>query len=49
MDASKCIYCDKKMNIIKNDWKTRKFHKSCYKDFKEKQILSWKLSGMMPM
>lgn len=30
-----CLYCGKKLLPFKNDWKYRKYHKTCYKKKQE--------------
>ena len=30
------------------DWEARQYHKKCWKEFKERQMLEWQMQGMMP-
>lgn len=32
MESNKCIYCNKSLRKIKNDFKSRNSHKKCYRD-----------------
>jgi hypothetical protein len=30
-EVNKCLSCGKKLKLINMDWRTRKYHKTCYK------------------
>ena len=30
------------------DWDTRKYHKKCWRELKERQELQWKMEGLLP-
>lgn len=30
-ETMKCLSCNKKLKLINMDWRTRKYHKKCYK------------------
>jgi len=37
-----------KIGNYNKDWDTRKYHKKCYKEIKDRQLLIWKLEGKLP-